>query len=351
VQLEERIEALSLMGDCLRNNGTAVAKYHVETIGELDQLIVNAHVYNGWFTEENVRTALSAISAWLCKDTLLDWIKQYERDMNGKRMSNRIGVIMAGNIPLVGFHDMLCVLITGNKFIGKLSSKDNLILPKITALLISINPDFKNLIEFAPESLENIDAIIATGSNNTSRYIDYYFGKYPNILRKNRNSVAVLNGKETEEEMKALGKDIFTYYGLGCRNVSKLYLPENYDLDKFFKGIFGFADVGDNKKYGNNYDYHKTILLMNKVDLIENGFLLLQENSDIASPVATLNYEYYTDEEQLSELLIKNKDQIQCIASNNKSTHQTVPLGSTQHPDLSDYADGIDTVKFLLNLN
>jgi hypothetical protein len=284
----------------------------------------------------------------LADASVTDWISKYDIPGNEPK---RIGVLLAGNLPLVGFHDFLCVLLSGNTFVGKLSSKDDRLLPMVADILLEIEPGLAQRIEFTDGTLANIDAIIATGSDNTSRHIEYYFGKYPNIIRRNRNAIAVLDGSETEEELVGLGHDIFDYFGLGCRSVSKIYIPEAYDLDLVFKGLFPYKDVLTNKKYGNNYDYYKAIYLMGQTELIENGFILLKEDQSIASPVAVLHYEYYKDSDELAKVLLANESKIQCVvAKNNISDLRVVPFGHAQSPAIDDYADGIDMLEFLIKL-
>ena len=348
--IEKRIKAFVELGDFLKGlkpgakNSQAVSKDIFYE--DFEDLIKKAHQYNGWFTEENIRNAIVSISGMLSEKELREWIRKYKIPDNKK--AKRVGVIMAGNVPLVGFHDMLCVLISGNIFIGKLSNDDRFLLPKLAKILTNIEPDFKDKIIFTLK-LENIDAVIATGSNNTSRYFEYYFGKYPHIIRKNRNSIAVLTGKETNEELNALGKDIFQYFGLGCRNVSKLFVPEGYDLDKFFTGIFDYKNIVNHNKYGNNYDYNKTVYMLGGAKLIENGFVVLKEDKRFSSPVAVLFYEYYKNEKELAERLKAGKENIQCIVGNNSLA--TVNFGEAQCPTLNDYADDVDTMKFLLSLD
>jgi len=323
----------------------------VEHFDEFDRLVKTAHRHNGWFTEENVRHAIGSIAGCLKAKSIKKWVGNYRGEIKDQNSRYRVGVVMAGNIPLVGFHDMLCVLMSGNVFVGKTSSKDGRLLQEVAEVLVEIDPSFKTCIEFSEGPLENINAMIATGSNNTSRYFEYYFGKYPNIIRKNRNSIAVLDGTETQDELRALGRDIFQYFGLGCRNVSKLFVPAGYDFDNFLKAIYEFKNVLNNNKYANNYDYNKAMLLMNQVKLLENGFLLLNENDALTSPVATLNYEYYPDDKVLMDRLRGDLGNIQCIVSKNGNIKNSISFGTTQQPELWDYADGVDTMKFLIGLN
>jgi hypothetical protein len=303
--------------------------------------------FNGWFTEENILYSFSSWSNILNYNDLNKWISIY--NLSDIKARN-IGIIMAGNIPLVGFHDFLSVLISGNNAIVKQSSTDKYFLPLIAKYLEKIEPEFKGKITFTDDKLTNFDAVIATGSNNTARYFDYYFGKYPNIIRQNRNSIAIITGKETKEELQNLGEDIFRYFGLGCRSVSKLFVPKEYDFDPFFKAVYDYKDLIYYTKYQNNYDYNKAVYLMSQFKLIENGFLMLKEDSSYSSPIATLFFEYYEDIDVLKQKLAFEKESIQCIVGN-QNIENIVPFGETQKPQLWDYADGVDTLKFLQDLN
>ena len=314
---------------------------------QLSALIGSAHQYNAWFTPQSAQMALSAIAGMLNKKDLEKWLENESGNAEIKMRS--IGLILAGNIPIVGFHDILCVLASGHKALIKLSSQDQKFIPYILNKLLEIEPDFGLQISYI-DRLKDFDAVIATGSNNTSRYFDYYFSKVPHIIRKNRNSVAILNGEESKEELKALGHDIFDYFGLGCRNVSKLYVPKGYDFRKFFESIEEFKSIADHHKYNNNYDYNKSIFLVNQDKHLDNGFLLLKEDSRFVSPLAVLYYEEYQNIEELGSVLLKNEYLIQCIVSNSKLPLSTVPFGQSQCPSLFDYADGVDTMKFLREL-
>lgn len=314
-----------------------------------NDLILRQKSLNGWFTEENVRNAIGEIAAMLKADELKKWLAAYSIS---EEKAKKIGVIMAGNIPLVGFHDFLSVLISGNVFIGKCASSDNTLIKKIADVLIHINPAFKDRIIFTEQFNKNTpaDAFIATGSNNSARYFEYYFGKYPSIIRKNRNSIAIINGKECKEELAELGKDIFNYFGLGCRNVSKLYVPQNYDFTPFFEAIFNFQEVVNNNKYANNYDYHKAIYLLNSEQLLDNNFVLLKEDNSLSSPVGVIFYEYYDSIAHLEKEIQAKIEEIQCVVSQTKFPFETVNFGAAQSPQLCDYADGVDTLSFLNQL-
>ena len=332
---KQRIMAFIQLGKFLKNPDE-----------QLKQLIASAKQYNAWFTPESTAQAVEAIAKMLNESDLEKWMGEYH-DKSDKQKA--IGLILAGNIPLVGFHDILCVLASGNKALIKLSSQDKLLTPYILNKLVEIEPAFAEQFEFI-ERLKDFDAVIATGSNNTSRYFDYYFSKVPNIIRKNRNSIAVLNGTESKEELHALGNDIFDYFGLGCRNVSKVFAPKGYKFDTFFESIEDFKSIADHHKYNNNYDYNKSIFLVNMDKHLDNGFLLVKEDERFASPLAVLYYEEYESIEEVDKKLFEQKDQIQCIISNETLSIETLGFGQSQCPALWDYADGVDTMGFLRGL-
>jgi hypothetical protein len=308
---------------------------------DFNQVIESVKHHNGWFTPEMVRKSFGGISKWLKADIMEKWLANYRDTEKNKT----IAVIMAGNIPLVGFHDVLCVLLSGNKLMAKFSGDDDVLMPLILKYLVQVESRFNDTIRISNNQLAGFDAVIATGSNNSARYFEAYFGKYPHIIRKNRTSVAVIKGTESAGDLKALGHDIFDYYGLGCRNVTKIYVPASYHLDTFFGAIFDFKDIIHHKKYANNYDYHKAIYLMNGDKLLENGFLLLKEDKSVFSPVGVLHYEYYTDLKTVEAELALKKEELQCIVDN-KQLH----FGQTQSPKIDDYADGVDTMKFIQSL-
>lgn len=354
LNIERRIKAFAGLGKFMDMFSDAQAgdsdNELYRKLGESMEVAIRmSFFHNGWFSEANVRNAFAAQADALKEEKLREWLGSYPEIQN-EGTPKRVGVIMAGNVPMVGFHDMLCVLISGNIFVGKLSSDDKLLMPRVAEALVEIEPAFRERIIFTEARLPAIDAIIATGSNNSARYFDYYFSKYPNIIRKNRHSVAVLDGSESEEELRELGKDIFSYYGLGCRSVSKVFIPEGYDLDNIFKAIFGFRSITENNKYSNNYDYNKTVYLMNGDSLIENGFILFKEDTALSSPVATLFYEYYKDDKSLQDRLNSVADAIQCIVSKRSDIKGRIGFGMSQCPQLWDYADGVDTMEFLLQL-
>jgi hypothetical protein len=330
-------------GDLVNGVQTVGSKSLVEAFEEQINMAVH---HNGWFNRENVLFSLDNWSRALTQENLDTWMEPYELNNAGGKT---VAIIMAGNIPLVGFHDFISVLISGHKVIVKQSSNDQKLLPLISRFLISLDSEYKTKITFADGRLDHFDAVIATGSNNTARYFEYYFAKKPSIIRKNRNSVAVLTGNETREQLESLGEDIFRYFGLGCRNVSKLYVPVDYDFDSFYKSVAPWVRLLDHAKYDNNYDYNKAVYLMSKFKFLDNGFLILKEDSGFGSPIATVFYEKYSSREELEETLKNNKDNLQCIVTENGSGNR-VKFGETQQPSLWDYADNVDTLAFLKNL-
>ena len=311
-----------------------------------EQLIQLSQSHNGWYTPEQVYFSIQSWAKALTSANLNQWTSAYDFTTTEPKT---IALILAGNIPLVGFHDFISVLVSGHHVLVKTSSNDQHLLPFLAKYLIAIEPDLANKITFVEGKLENFDAVIATGSNNTARYFEYYFKDKPSIIRKNRNSVAVLNGEETKEQLIALGEDIFRYFGLGCRNVSKLFVPKAYSFDAFFDAIFEYQDVIHYEKYANNYDYNKAVFLMSNYKLLDNGFLTLKEDSSHASPISSVFYEYYDSLAEVEKRFETEADTIQCIVSNNL-VKNSIPFGQTQRPQLWDYADHVDTISFSLTI-
>lgn len=307
------------------------------------ELIDLSKSHNGWYTKEQVYFAIQSWAQALTADNFDNWLNKYNLDTI---QSKTVGLILAGNIPLVGFHDFLSVIITGHKALVKTSSNDQHMLPFLAKYLIAVEPGLAAYIQFTEGKLEGFDAVIATGSNNTARYFEYYFKDKPSIIRKNRNSAAVLTGKETNDELVALGEDIFRYFGLGCRNVSKLFVPRGYDFTAFFEAMYEYRDVIHYEKYANNYDYNKAVFLMSNFKLLDNEFLTIKEDESYASPISSVFYEYYDDIEAVKQRLANDTDLIQCIVSK-AGIENSIPFGTTQKPALWDYADNVDTIAFL----
>lgn len=298
---------------------------------------------NTWFTKENLLFATESWSKALTKENIQQWIAN---ENLGENDSKQVAVIMAGNIPLVGFHDFISVLIAGHSVLVKQSSNDKHLLPFLAKYLEYVQPELKGKITFTEEKLTDFDAVIATGSNNTARYFEFYFKDKPSIIRKSRNSVAVLTGNETPQDLENLSNDVFCYFGLGCRSVSKLYVPKNYNFDAFFTGMYNKQEIINNAKYANNYDYNKAVYLMSEFDILENGFLMIKEDESYASPIASVFYEYYDNIEDLKVKLKQDKEKIQCVVARNFTANE-IAFGETQNPQLWDYADGINTLEFL----
>lgn len=309
-------------------------------------LIQLSQSHNRWFTPDQVYFAIQSWAEALTEDNLDKWLSNYNINYTEPKT---VGLVLAGNIPLVGFHDFLSVLITGNKVLVKTSSNDQHLLPYLAKYIITIEPKLADRITFTEGKLENFDAVIATGSNNTARYFEYYFKDKPSIIRKNRNSAAILTGNETKEDLGALGEDIFRYFGLGCRNVSKLFVPEGYDFKDFFEAMFTYGDIIHYEKYANNYDYNKAVFLMSNFKILDNEFLTLKEDTSYASPISSIFYEYYDSIDSLKQKLEAEHEQLQCVVSN-RLTENSIPFGQTQKPALWDYADNVDTISFLLEI-
>jgi len=350
IKLEDHIDNFVKLSDFL--SGFVNGKTNPEDFSHkcLADAIEKSMIHNGYFTEQNIFLALNSVAIMLEKEKIKKWIHDYEPLFKSKSGTCKVGVVLAGNIPIVGFHDFLCVLASGNIFIGKLSQNDRFLLPAIAEVLTVIDSRYQGLIHFTGERLQGFDAVIATGSNNTSRYFEYYFGKYPHIIRKNRNSIAVLTGDETDAHLNLLAVDIFSYFGLGCRNVSKIYIPESFDLQRFINAMESFSFIVNHNKYKNNYDYYKTIFIMDKRIIIDGGFFLLVEEQSIYSPVSVINFERYSDIKSVQSYLKEDKDSIQCIVGDPSVDPDAVLFGNAQHPELWSYADNIDTMNFLLKL-
>ncbi len=300
--------------------------------------------HNLWFTAYNVKFAVRAIADMIEQDKLEKWLEKYKIQDNPP-VRKTVAVIMAGNIPLVGFHDFLCILISGNRLLARTSSKDSELIRALTDLLISINGAFRNHISFTGKITQGYDAIIATGSNNTSRYFEYYFGQKPHIFRKNRSSVAIIDRSITNEHIKKLGNDIFSYFGLGCRNVSKLYIEQSINPEEIFSAWSDWSHILNHRPYVNNYIYNRSLFRLNKQHFLDNGFMLFKQDTVLSSPVAVTYYELFSKREQLNNKLSRQTEMIQCIVSEKDTI-----FGHTQYPGPDDYADNMDTLEFINSL-
>lgn len=323
--------------------------YRLAQVSSESSHLQEAYLYNNWFT---IDMQLRAISAWaklLTEENLQNWLKPYQ--LAEPKEPKTVAIIMAGNIPLVGFHDLLSVLISGNIALVKVSSDDSVLMKWVISQLIEIEPVMADFIRFAEDyQLKNFDAVIATGSNNSNRYFEYYFRNKPNLLRKNRKSLAILSGNESDEELSLLADDVFLYFGMGCRNVSKLLVPKGYNLEPMFIAFEKYKDIINHNKYANNYTYHKALFLMNQDPHLDNGFLIVKQDDALDSPLSVLMFSIYESEQDIQDFLTLHKDHIQCVVEASKNTSR-IPFGKSQQPELTDYADGIDTIAFLKDLN
>ena len=310
-----------------------------------DALLNKAEVGNKWFTPESQMDAIHYWANVLNVETLSKWLTPYSFAHNAKK----VGLVMAGNIPLVGLHDLLCVLVSGHKALVKPSSDDTILMTWLIEELIKADERLKDKIE-SVNRLNTCEALIATGSNNTSRYFDYYFKSVPRIIRKNRNSLAVLQGNETAEDLSLLADDIFMYFGMGCRNVSKLFVPEKYNFKTFFEAMEIYNASINHTKYYNNYTYHKALFLMNMEPHLDNGFLLLKEDDRLHSPLGCIFFSYYKERNEIIEYIDQLKESIQIVVGNPNYISECVPFGQSQYPKINEYADEIDTMHFLNHL-
>jgi len=340
MQLKERIETLIKLG------GFLASDFGKE---EFEGILYSIKAQNGWFTPEQCRYTMDQIIRhFLQADQLWTWVTQYP-SLKTDYPPQKVGLVLAGNIPAVGWHDVLCTFVAGHKALIKYSEKDKIFIPFLLKSLVKLEPRVASYFQTV-ERLTDFDKVIATGSDNAARYFEHYFGTVPNIIRHNRNSVAVLNGQETTEDIALLAEDIFRYYGLGCRSVSKLYVPKDFKFEQFMEALDMFSEVAQHSKYRNNFDYNRSLLLLNGTFHWVNDGLALVESSSLLSRIATLHYEFYESEQDLKEKLDHQVDNLQCIVSKmNLSEIDTVDLGESQHPNLSDYADHIDTLAFLVN--
>ncbi|MFK7797814.1 MAG: acyl-CoA reductase [Aureispira sp.] len=339
MNLTERLEALVALGDYIQQDSP-----------ERQRVLRQSCQHNGWFTPENSLFALEQIAqAFLRRDALEQWVAQYPA-LQKEQAQKRVGLVLAGNIPAVGFHDLLCCFVAGHKALVKLSDKDKFLIGFLIEGLIA--QDERAKAYFEPTFiLKNFEGVIATGSNNSALYFQQYFEKYPSIIRQNRNAVGVLTGQETEAELLELGKDIFTYFGLGCRSVSKLYVPEGYDFIPLLRTLDTYKDLHQHNKYRNNYDYNRSIYYLNNVPHLLNDCLMLLEDKSLLSRISSLHYETYSSQEALEKELIERAEEIQCVVSPvSMGEIKVVPFGESQLPHLADYADGVDTMAFLTSL-
>lgn len=308
---------------------------------DFELLLKKSEIENPWFTMENHKFALQQWADLLTEENIKNWLKEY----TASKTSKRVGLILAGNIPLVGLHDVISVVLSNHIPVIKLSSKDRYMIP---FLLKKWNEFSGGNVSFEfVEKLENFDAVIATGSNNTARYLEYYFKDRLNIIRKNRTSIAVLKGDETDEELQLLAKDIFQYFGLGCRNVTRLFIPQDFVIDRVFENFLNFQDVINHNKYANNYDYNRAVYLLNQEKFLDNNFVMLKEDDKLFSPLSVINFSRYSSLDDVKKFIAENEENIQCVVAKDELGLDSIQLGEAQNPGLNTYADNVDTMKFL----
>ena len=348
MKFRERVDAFVVLGEMLNEITISDSSIYSK---KYKNILIEAENCNPWFTKRNVNHAISQISNILTLDNLCAWLEPYS--INDEVYPKKVLIVMAGNIPLVGFHDFLSVVITGNISVVKLSNKDQVLFRFIISLLTKIDIRFdKYLLYIEDLSVKNFDAVIATGSDNSSKYFNYYFKNVPKIIRHSRSSICVIDGSEDENDLDGLARDIFMYFGLGCRSISKLYIPFGYDLDRLFAVFYDYKYLLDHQKYQSNYDYHKSIFLMGSNKFLENGFLIMKEDISIFSPVSVLYYEYYKEIDDIIDFVNENRKSLQCVVSKGLFSRELhVDFGCSQIPRLWDYADNIDTIEFILSLD
>ncbi|MBI5539020.1 MAG: acyl-CoA reductase [Bacteroidia bacterium] len=345
MNIESRIDAFVILGERMLSESVQNSNSRFE------KFIQEASIHNPWFTSENIYFAIDSIAnLWLKREALNTLIAKYPRAYFTPKESKKVVVIMAGNIPFAGLHDLICVLLTGHRFLGKVSSKDGHLMAAIISMLYEINPEFSDLIELSESTLHGFDAVIATGSDNSSRYFDYYFKNYPTIIRKHKNSIAVITGNETHDELTKLSDDIFLYFGLGCRNVSKLMVPKGYSFISMLQAFKAWQNLDTHNKYMNNYEFQKTINQMNLIDHIDTDFMLLKQNESIGSTVGVVHYQEYEKIEDVQVYIDNHSDELQCVVGDSELIPSAIPFGTSQSPKLNEFADGIDTIEFLSKL-
>ncbi|WP_126650420.1 acyl-CoA reductase [Chryseobacterium aureum] len=314
---------------------------HNEDDSDIELLLKRSEIENPWFTIDNQKFALRQWADLLTEESLRNWLGNYSIS----KISKRVGLILAGNIPLVGFHDVISVVLGNHIPVIKLSSKDKYMIPFLLKKWNEFS-DGNIAFEFV-EKLENFDAVIATGSNNTARYLEYYFKNHLSIIRKNRTSVAVLKGDETQEELELLAHDIFQYFGLGCRNVTRIFIPQDFVIDRLFESFLGFQDIINHNKYANNYDYNRAIYLLNQDKFWDNNFVMLKEDDKLFSPLSVINFSRYESLDDVKAFIAENEENIQCVVAKKDLGMEAIPFGEAQNPGLDTYADNVDTMKFL----
>ncbi|SIP86515.1 Acyl-CoA reductase (LuxC) [Chryseobacterium sp. RU37D] len=341
MNIENQVLGLTRLSDYIKEFLAKNPENYNENDSGFELLLRKSEIENTWFTLENQKFALKQWADLLTEENINNWIKEYSIS----KISKRVGLILAGNIPLVGFHDVISVVLSNHIPVIKLSSKDRYMIP---FLLKKWKEFSEGNVEYEfVEKLENFDAVIATGSNNTARYLEYYFKNHLHIIRKNRTSIAILKGDETDEELKLLAKDIFQYFGLGCRNVTRIFIPQDFVIDRLFENFLDFQDVINHNKYANNYDYNRAVYLLNQEQFWDNNFVMLKEDDKLFSPLSVIHFSRYSSLDEVKDFITENEENIQCVVAKDALGLESIALGEAQNPGLNTYADNVDTLKFL----
>ncbi|MBD3905063.1 acyl-CoA reductase [Chryseobacterium sp. Ch-15] len=341
MNIESRVLGLNKLSAYIKEFLAKNSEYYNENDVEFQQVLKKTEIENPWFTADNQKFALKQWSELLTSGNINEWLQNY----SPSKTTKKVGLILAGNIPLVGLHDVISVILSNHIPLIKLSSKDKMMLP---FLLKKWSEFSEETIDFEfVERLENFDAVIATGSNNTARYLEYYFKNHLSIIRKNRTSVAVLKGDETEEELRLLANDIFQYFGLGCRNVTRIFIPQDFVIDRLFESFLDFKEIINHNKYANNYDYNRAVYLLNQDKFWDNNFVMLKEDAQLFSPLSVINFSRYSDLDEVKNFIAENEENIQCVVAKNELGIDSIQFGEAQNPGLNTYADNVDTMKFL----
>lgn len=338
---EKQVLGLIKLSDYIKAFLAKKPEDHNEDDVNIELLLNKSKIENPWFTIDNQKFALQQWADLLTEEHIKNWLGNYSIS----KVSKRVGLILAGNIPLVGFHDVISVILSNHIAVIKLSSKDKYLIPFLLNKWKAFSND-QVQFEFV-ERLENFDAVIATGSNNTARYLEYYFKNKLSIIRKNRTSVAVLKGDESHEELQLLANDIFQYFGLGCRNVTRIFIPKDFVIDRLFESFIGFEDIINHHKYANNYDYNRAVYLLNQDKFWDNNFVMLKEDDKLFSPLSVINFSRYESLDDVKNFIAENEENIQCIVAKDELGINSIHFGEAQNPGLDTYADNVDTMKFL----
>ncbi|MFL9832650.1 acyl-CoA reductase [Chryseobacterium terrae] len=341
MNIEKRVLGLNKLSGYIKEFLSKKTEDYNENDAEFEQILKKSEIENPWFTIDNQKYALKQWSELLTQDNVNQWLQNY----SASKTTKKVGLILAGNIPLVGLHDVISVVLSNHIPLIKLSSKDRLMIPFLLKKWKEFS-DGEIDFEFV-EKLENFDAVIATGSNNTARYLEYYFKNHLNIIRKNRTSVAVLKGDETEAELKLLAQDIFQYFGLGCRNVTRVFIPQDFVIDRLFESFLDFKEIINHNKYANNYDYNRAVYLLNQDKFWDNNFVMLKEDDKLFSPLSVINFSRYSSLDDVKNFIAENEENIQCIVAKDELGIDSIKFGEAQNPALNTYADNVDTMKFL----